>query len=140
MTVGTCPAPVTRHAVGALTVVVLTVAGCSTPGPATGTAPASPTLRIGLVEWRIVTSSPALTAGTDRLTVTNTGTTAHDLHVTGPGLHVHTPLLPPGGTTTVRLTSRAGSTVTLTCEVPGHEAAGMHTRLTVIADAPAPAS
>lgn len=120
-----------------LAVVALAVAGCSTAGAATGTAPASPTLRVGLVEWRIVTSSPAISAGPNRLTVTNTGTTAHDLHVTGPGLHVHTPLLSPGATTTLHLTSRAGTTVTLTCEVPGHEAAGMHTRLTVTATAPA---
>lgn len=104
--------------------------GCGAGQPiAAGTAPPGSTLRVGLVEWRIVTSSRAVTAGGDQITVTNTGTTGHDLHVTGPGVHAHTPTLPPGGTATLTITTRAGTTLTLTCELPGHEAAGMHTTL-----------
>lgn len=114
-----------------LTSVALALAGCSVGGVDTGAAPASATLRVGLVEWRIITSAPAVTAGVDRLTVTNTGTTAHDLHVLGPGIHVHTPLLSPGARATLTLTSRAGTTLTLACEVPGHEAAGMRATLAV---------
>lgn len=111
---------------------LLAVAGCSPAGGTAATAPASASLRVGLLEWQIITSSSALTAGTDRLTVTNTGTTAHDLHVSGPGLHVHTPLLAPGGTAGLTITTRAGTTLTLTCEVTGHEEAGMHTTVRVV--------
>lgn len=114
------------------------VAGCSATGASTGSAPASAALRVGLVEWRILTSSAALTAGIDRLTVTNAGTTPHDLHVTGPGVQVHTPLLSPGATAVLEVPSRAGTTLTLTCEVTGHEAAGMHTAVAVIGPATPP--
>lgn len=114
------------------------VAGCGTAGPSTGSAPASAALRVGLVEWRVVISGAALTAGIDRLTVTNAGTTAHDLHVTGPGVRVHTPLLSPGATVDLEVLSRAGTTLALTCEVTGHEAAGMHTTVAVIGPATPP--
>lgn len=107
------------------------LASCATTGATSGSAPPSHTLRVGLVEWRILTSSAALTAGTDRLLVTNTGTTAHDLHVSGQGVHVHTPLLSPGASAALRLTTRAGTVLTLTCDVPGHDTAGMHTSLSV---------
>lgn len=115
---------------------LLALAGCGAADATTtstaGAAPASADLRVGLLEWQIATSSAALSAGVDRLTVTNTGATAHDLHVSGPGLHAHTPLLAPGGTATLTLTTRAGITLTLSCEVTGHEEAGMHTTLRVI--------
>lgn len=115
---------------------LLAVTGCTAAGATSGAAPATAVLRVGLVEWRIVSSGPAITAGADRIIVTNTGTTAHDLHVTGPGLHLHTPLLPPGSSTTLLLTSRAGTRLVLTCEVTGHEAAGMRTVLAVTGGAP----
>ena len=110
---------------------LLTLAGCSAAGATSGSAPAAASLRVGLVEWRIVTSGAAVTAGVDRFAVTNTGTTAHDLHVSGPEVHVHTPLLPPGASATLTVRSRAGTTLTLTCEVPGHEAAGMRASVAV---------
>lgn len=116
---------------------LLTLAGCSAAGATSGSAPASASLRVGLVEWRILTSGAAVTPGVDRFTVTNTGTTAHDLHVRGPGVHVHTPLLSPGATATVTVHSRADTTLTLTCEVPGHEAAGMRTTVAVAPREPA---
>lgn len=110
------------------------VTGCAAGGPpaVAGTAAPSHSLRVGLLEWRIVTSAPAVIPGVDRLTVTNTGTTSHDLQVTGPGVRAHTPLLAPGATASLTLRIRAGTTLRLTCEVPGHEEAGMHTTLQVI--------
>lgn len=108
--------------------------GCAAGGPsapAAGSAQATTSLRVGLLEWQIITSNPGLAAGLDHLTVTNTGTTAHDLYVTGPGVNDHTPLLQPGGSAHLRLTTRAGSTLRLTCEVPGHEEAGMRTTITI---------
>lgn len=119
---------------GLSALLIAATAGCagdSPTAPAAGTAPATASLRVGLLEWQIITSSPALTAGVDHLTVTNTGTTAHDLYVTGPGVNDHTPLLQPGGSAHLRLTTRAGSTLRLTCEVPGHEEAGMRTTITI---------
>lgn len=111
---------------------LLALAGCGTATASDTAAPASASLRVGLLEWQIATSGSAVTAGVDHLTVTNTGTTAHNLHVTGVGVHAHTPLLAPGATATLTITTRAGTTLTLTCEVPGHEEAGMHTTLRVV--------
>lgn len=108
--------------------------GCAADSPtvtAAGTAPATASLRVGLLEWQILTSSRALTAGLDHLTVTNTGTTAHDLRITGAGVDDSTKTLPPGGTTTLTITTRRGTSLTLTCDLPGHEQAGMHTRVAV---------
>lgn len=111
---------------------LLAVSGCSSASAADPpSTPPSPTVRVGLLEWQIVTAGAALTGGLDTLTVTNTGTTAHNLHVTGPGTHAHTRLLPPGGTQTLTLLTRAGSALILTCDVPGHDAAGMHATLQV---------
>lgn len=105
--------------------------GCAARPPATGGATPSSMLRVGLVEWRIVTSSRALASGVGHLTVTNTGTTAHNLHVNGPGVRVATSRLSPGGTATLAIITRVGSSLTLTCALPGHERAGMRTSITV---------
>lgn len=102
-------------------------AGAGGPAADTGTAPPSHALRVGLVEWRIVTSSTTVAAGVDHLTVTNAGTTAHNLYITGDGIHAHTANLRPGQAVTLTITTQPGTTLTLTCEVPGHEEAGMHT-------------
>jgi hypothetical protein len=102
---------------------------------ATGMAQPSTALRVGLVEWQILTSSRAVTAGIVTLTVTNTGTTAHDLHVTGRGLHAKTPLLAPGRSAKLAIATRDPSRLTLTCELPGHVEAGM--RITTAISRPA---
>jgi hypothetical protein len=91
----------------------------------------SNTLRVGLLEWRIVTSSRAVTAGVVNLTVTNTGTTTHDLHVTGPGVRAKTSLLTPATTAKLTIITRAESSLTLTCNVPGHQQAGMRFTIAV---------
>lgn len=108
-------------------------AGCTAgqPGSDVGAAVPGPTLRVGLVEWRVVTSSQGLLPGADLVTVTNTGSAAHDLYITGPGVSAHTPLLDPGGSATLSITPRAGTILTLTCEVPGHEQAGMRTTISI---------
>ena len=126
-----------RLLLAALTAVPIAAAaaGCGGAGGGSvenGTAAASDSLRVGLVEWGIVTSSTAITAGVDHLTVTNAGTTAHNLYVSGGGVHAHTADLPPGQKATLTITTRVGTTLTLTCEIPGHEDAGMHTTVTVI--------
>lgn len=50
----------------------------------------------------------------------------------GPGVQTHTADLPPGHTATLTVTTRPGSQLTLTCEIPGHEEAGMRTTVAVI--------
>lgn len=127
------PRPRGSSIVCVLSVALLVLTACSAtpPGQDARNAPPTHRLRIGLVEWKIATSSTALIAGTDRLTVTNAGTTAHDLHVIAPGLHAHTPLLAPGESTTITVETKPGETLQLTCEVPGHEDAGMHTTIAV---------
>ena len=124
-----------RVVVGLIAVTVAATAGCGSAGGGsgeTGTAPPSHSLRVGLVEWRIVTSSATVAAGVDHLTVTNAGTTAHNLYVGGGGVHAHTADLPPGHTATLTITTRPGTTLTLTCQIPGHEEAGMHTTVDVV--------
>lgn len=115
-----------------LLVVAAAASGCAGPLTLTsGNSQPTSALRVGLVEWQIITSSSRLAAGTDRLTVTNAGTTGHDLYVRGPGVHAHTRLLAPGSGAVLTISTRAGTTVTLTCEVPGHEEAGMHATVRV---------
>ena len=118
--------------VAGLLLVALT-AGCGAgqPGPASGNAAPGQALRVGLVEWRIVTSSRAILPGADRLVVTNAGTVGHDLYVSGAGVRAHTPLLDPGQSVTLPITPAVAGTLTLTCEVPGHEQGGMHTTVAV---------
>ncbi len=125
----------TRHPVAAITAIVLiaSAAGCAArPAADAGTAPPGHTLRVGLMEWRIVTSGRAVAAGLDHLTVTNTGTTAHNLYVIGDDVHAHTATLAPGRTATLTITTRAGATLSLTCEIPGHEEAGMRASVAVV--------
>lgn len=118
---------------GALAYAALTLAGCA-PGPGSDTGSAAPTdvMKVGLTEWRIATSSAALTAGTDRIAVTNTGSTAHDLMIIGGGVHAHTPELVPGAAAILTIRTQPGATLLLVCDLPGHEAAGMHTTVDVI--------
>lgn len=112
---------------------VTLLTACATTQPSTDSGAAAPSraLRIGLVEWRILTGGRAVRAGVDQLRVTNAGSTRHDLHVTGPGLHAHTSLLTPGQVATLTIDARASSTLTLTCDEPGHRLAGMQTTINV---------
>lgn len=109
-----------------------TLAGCrSAPGQPMSTGLPTHTLRVGLIEWSIQVQARPLAPGPDRFLVTNAGTTAHDLRVSGSGTAAQTSLLAPGSSTVLAVATTAGERLTLTCTVPGHEAQGMLTHITV---------
>lgn len=132
---------VSRRA-GAVAALLLTLAGACGSGP--GTAPASPRaasqateeapsrhLRVGLMEWSILTSTHRVRPGTVHLVVTNTGGTEHDLVVQGGTRRWRTEPLDPGDRARLTVHARPGGRLKLWCSEPGHEAQGMYTTLSV---------
>jgi manganese oxidase len=95
-------------------------------GGGVATAAAAGPVSVSLTEFAI---SPSSISGADSLVVTNDGTMAHDLEVVGTDLI--TPMLQPGDSATLDLSSLEPGTYTVICTVPGHEAAGMTGTLTV---------
>lgn len=88
-------------------------------------------VRVGLTEWTIIAGARLLSPGPVAVTVTNAGTTAHDLLVRGPGVQAHTRELRPGGRQVLRFRAPAGRTLHLSCTLPGHHEAGMHATVEV---------
>jgi len=109
----------------------------STPGSpaATGPSPSSAAtreVRVGLTEWSITTDSDRVASGTVTLTVTNAGTVAHDLRVTGPNEAIATTtMLRPGEQQELTFTTPTRETLLLWCTVPGHSQQGMRTTLRI---------
>ena len=64
-----------------------------------------------------------------RLEVVNDGRVEHNLVILELGKG--TPVLPPGGSMTLDLTDQPAGTYVVICDVTGHRAAGMETRLTL---------
>ena len=102
-------------------------------GPATATpaGPPAAAARIGLIEWEITASAPALVAGPVTLTVTNAGTTAHDLRLRTRRGDVHLGVLAPGQTSLLQADLTGERTVQLTCTVAGHRQQGMDRHIPV---------
>lgn len=113
------------------------VAGCGgSPAPPRPAGPPVAQMRVGLVEWDFTTSADALLAGPVVLTVTNAGTTAHDLQVVADGrVLAGTPPMRPGQETTLRVDLAGLSRVTFRCTLPGHVQQGMQRQIPVL---PAP--
>ncbi|MBW3601148.1 MAG: cupredoxin domain-containing protein [Actinobacteria bacterium] len=111
-------------------VLLLAVAGCAaTATPAAG--PAATQARVGLTEWEVATSAPALSERPVRLTVTNAGATAHNLVVSGGDGRVASPLLAPGEKASIAVDLTGEDEVMLWCDVPGHREQGMERVLPV---------
>jgi mono/diheme cytochrome c family protein len=70
------------------------------------------------------------TAGSLQLVMRNPSSLQHDIAVQGNGVNQKGPVVGKGGTSTVRVTLRAGN-YTFLCTVPGHAAGGMKGTLTV---------
>ncbi|CAN5868957.1 hypothetical protein BH23ACT10_BH23ACT10_25380 [soil metagenome] len=107
---------------------------CATAAPVTPAEAVAPAteVRVGLTEWDIVTDGSELAAGPVELTITNVGSTAHDLRAAiDGGTTAATPLLQRGERQQLTFDAPAGATVELWCTVPGHDAQGMHTTLAV---------
>ncbi|MFD1659576.1 hypothetical protein ACFSL4_15550 [Streptomyces caeni] len=119
----------------AVVVAALAAGGCSAdPAPAPPpSGPPTADMRVGLVEWGFTMSASTLRAGPVRLTVTNAGSTAHDLEV----LDGHTVLgktasLSPGAGQTLEIDLSGHSEVTFLCTLPGHRAQGMVREVRVV--------
>ena len=85
-------------------------------------------VQVTLSEFAITPSS--ISAPIDgKLTVTNSGSAAHNFNVSG--TNVHTKDLQPGTTTTVDLKGIKAGTYTVFCAIPGHQAAGMQGTLVI---------
>lgn len=100
------------------------------PAPQTpvgpGTAPAGHVVRVGLTEWSIEIAEDVFPAGTFQVVVTNTGATGHDFVVRGEAGVWGTPVIPPGESAELEITTVAGETLETVCTVTGHHTAGMH--------------
>ena len=114
-------------------VAVMAVA-CAAPTPPAPQTPSND-VRVGLTEWDVVASAAAVSAGPLRLTVTNAGTTAHDLRVAG-ATTGGTRLLAPGESQKVTLDVAVSGTLQLWCDVAGHRDQGMTLELPVVDEGP----
>jgi len=86
---------------------------------------------VGLTEWQVTTSAGAF-APRVVLTVTNAGTTTHDLRVRGRRVDAHTPRLAPGQSANLEIDLTGERQVELSCTVPGHRSQGMSRRVPVV--------
>jgi uncharacterized cupredoxin-like copper-binding protein len=106
-----------------------TTAQTSTQATTTAAAkPAATKVPVSEKEFKIVVGSTNLKAGEITFEAKNDGKIPHDLAIKETG--DKTKLIPPGGTTELKVTLKAGKYV-LYCTVPGHEAAGMKQSITV---------
>ena len=87
-------------------------------------------MRVGLTEWEVVTSAPAVAPGRVQLNITNAGATAHDLRIAG-AADGAVPILAPGERRTVTFNVADDGVLTLWCAVPGHRAQGMELEVPV---------
>jgi uncharacterized cupredoxin-like copper-binding protein len=83
------------------------------------------------VEYKITLGSATVPAGSVTFQVSNTGTTTHNLAIEGPGIsHEQSPDIQAGQKGTLTVDLKPG-TYTVFCAIPGHEALGMKTTLSV---------
>lgn len=118
----------------ALFATALAVAGCGTGGPAAPvpTGPPTSELRIGLQEYRLQLSASALRPGPGTVTVTNAGSTGHDVRLRqGDRVLGATRVLSPGQREVLTIEVGRTGQVALDCTVSGHAEAGMTASLAV---------
>ena len=89
---------------------------------------ASASASVGLDEFTISPAPLEVSSGSS-VSVTNDGTTVHDLAVEGQDLH--TPELNPGEQADLDLSGLQPGAYTIYCQLPGHRESGMESELTV---------
>lgn len=100
--------------------------GCGGGAAALPDAPATSDLRMGLSEYRLQLSAPAVRAGTVTVRVTNAGSARHDVRLRQAGqVLAASRVLAPGEQQVLTLQVPAGPRVELDCTLGGHAAAGM---------------
>lgn len=122
----------------ALSAVVVLLGGCSaSAGDASTSADGAPSakLRVGLLDYSFQLSASQLVATTVTLTVTNAGSTGHDLQVMdGQEVLGATRMLEPGEKQTITTDLSGSGDVTFVCTVPGHEEMGMVEDVDVVSE------
>lgn len=121
--------------VGLALTLLLSGCGQDQPEPSAQGGPATDQLRLGLTEMNIEDGGVALLPGQVQVEVTNAGGMGHDVVVHGEEGTWATPVLGPGESHEMVITTVAGEQLHLVCTVTGHEAQGMHTRIDVVGDA-----
>lgn len=115
--------------IAALSVVAVLLGGCASgTGDESTTAEGAPSddVRVGLIDYSFQRSSAQLLATSVTLTVTNAGSTEHDLQVLdGEEVLGATRVLAPGEKQTLTVDLSGLEHVTFLCTVPGHEEMGM---------------
>jgi uncharacterized cupredoxin-like copper-binding protein len=128
----------------AMVLAVAFLAGCSSSGGGGGAGTTSASAGSGSStvvtgtevtatekEYSISLSTQTFTAGTYAFTVHNTGQTAHNLTIKGPGVdNQATSTIQPGETATLAVTLQKGS-YELWCSVDAHKDQGMDLHITV---------
>jgi uncharacterized cupredoxin-like copper-binding protein len=88
------------------------------------------TVKVSEVEWKIKLPETTLKAGGYTFDVSNDGTVAHNLNITGPGGTEKTPNIPPGESASLTVDLKPGS-YDFFCSVPGHKQLGMDQQVKV---------
>ena len=113
----------------------LALAGCGSSAESSAPVPSGPPvseLRIGLLEYRLALSAGTLQPGPVTVTITNAGSTGHDVRLRqGDEVLGASEVLSPGGKQVLELDVAPGKPVALDCTVGGHAEAGMHATLAV---------
>lgn len=117
---------------------MLVLAGCGIHADraALPSGPPASEIRIGLTEWAVAVPDVTAAVGDVVLIVTNTGASSHRLVVEGELGRWSTPLIPPGDTHSLEIRTATGESISLGCDVRGHDAHGPHDALTVAVGAP----
>lgn len=114
---------------GVIALVVALVVGTGNDKSSTSTSTSSPTM-VTLSEFKISPSAVNATTGAG-LHVMNQGQVQHNLAIDGTNLA--TPMIDPGQSASLDLSSLSPGDYTLICQVPGHKDAGMKAALHVTA-------
>jgi plastocyanin len=108
---------------------VLALAGAAVAGVVAHAGASKTTIRVTEHEYTLRLSAKTAPAGPVVLRITNTGHTAHELAIAGPGVKKRSAMIKPGTSATLAVTLRSGS-YSLWCPLPGHAARGMKASLT----------
>lgn len=113
---------------------LVVAAGCTSPQLRADSGPTRD-LRVGLLEYEVITSHVAVMPGVVKLKITNAGAEAHDLYIDGAETLAASPVIPPGESTTLKVWAPDDQVeLVLWCTLPGHRSQGMLTRLAVTSD------
>jgi plastocyanin len=98
----------------------------------TGDHRVASSIRATTREYAIALTSRTVKRGRLTIHVHDSGTIAHAISISGPGLaEASTPNVNPGGDVTLTVNLRRPGRYTVWCPIPGHREAGMHTTLVV---------